>query len=314
MVTGEERNQSMALQIKRGKIQRAKKIVIYGPEGIGKTTFAAAFPDPVFIDTEGGSDHMDVARIEDIYSWDDLCMACSEVAREKPCKTLVIDTADWAEQMLIDKLLMKYKKQSLSDFGYGSGHVMLAEEFSDLIAILDTVIASGINVVVTAHAAMRKFEQPDEQGAYDRWEMKLTRKVAPLLKEWADCLFFLNYETYVIHGDAMEKNKVGGGERVMYTSHNPVWDAKNRFGLPEKLPIDYKAIEGIMESKSLLEMTEDVIKAADLTPSDVMKVAIARGKAEEGQTLEDMNDRVLTWINKYIDNIKIIINKENENG
>ena len=306
----------MALTIKRGKIERAKKIVIYGPEGIGKTTLASQFPDPIFIDTEGGSDHMDVARIEGIYTWDDLCLACGEVAREQPCKTLVIDTADWAEQMLVEKLLTKYKKQSISDFGYGSGFTMLAEEFGALIQILDTVIQSGINVVVTAHAAMRKFEQPDEQGAYDRWEMKLTRRVAPLLKEWADLLLFLNYETYVIHGDAMEKNKVAGGQRMMYTSHNPVWDAKNRFGLPEKLPMAYEKLAPILEksSVSVIDQVRDAIIKHMLAEDSVMNVAIARKVTTEGTKLDELSDKQLMWILNNIEKIEKVINKENDNG
>lgn len=82
-----------------------------------------------------------------------------------------------------------------------------------------------MNVIITAHAKMRKFEQPDEMGAYDRWEMKLTRQVAPLLKEWSDMLLFCNYKTFVVTPDE-GKNKVQGGKRVIYTSHHPCWDAK----------------------------------------------------------------------------------------
>ena len=104
-----------------------------------------------------------------------------------------------------------------------------------------------MNVVVTAHAKMRKFEQPDEMGAYDRWEMKLSAKTAPLVKEWADLVLFANYKTYAVKTEA-GKVKGQGGERRMYTTHHPCWDAKNRFGLAPELPFQYAEIAGIVDA------------------------------------------------------------------
>ena len=86
------------LKITKGKTARALKVVVYGSEGIGKTTFSADAPDPLFIDTEGSTAHMDVRRIEKPESWDDLVATVKEVAQTPDiCKTLVLDTADWAE-------------------------------------------------------------------------------------------------------------------------------------------------------------------------------------------------------------------------
>ena len=112
---------------------------------------------------------------------------------------------------------------------------------------LEDIIDIGINVVLTAHAQMRKFEQPDEMGAYDRWELKLGKKTssqtAPLVKEWADMLLFANYKVFsVAVDDKGKKHKAQGGKRVMYASHHPCWDAKNRFGLPEEMDFDYSLI------------------------------------------------------------------------
>lgn len=121
------------------------------------------------------------------------------------------------------------------------------EEFGRLLNLLDEVIEAGINVVLTAHAQLRKFEQPDEMGAYDRWELKLGKKTAsqisPLIKEWADMVLFANYQTFAVATDDKGKKfKAQGGQRVMYTSHHPCWDAKNRDGLAEMLPFDYTKI------------------------------------------------------------------------
>lgn len=101
--------------------------------------------------------------------------------------------------------------------------------------------------MVIAHAQMRKFEQPDEMGAYDRWELKLQKKVAPLLKEWADMVLFLNYKTKLIRSDKTNSVKARGGERVIYASHNPCWDAKNRHGLPDEFALSYEPLKPIFE-------------------------------------------------------------------
>jgi hypothetical protein len=232
--------------ITRGKVERAQKVVIYGPEGIGKTTLAAAFPGPVFIDTEGGTDHLDVARLPSPTSWAMLTELVKH-ARDTPglCGTLVIDTADWAEQLCVAELCAKNQRSGLEDFGYGKGYGYLAEAFGRLLNLLNEVIERGVNVVFTAHAQTRKFDQPDELGAYDRWEMKLQKKTGPLLKEWADMVLFANYKTYVINvdnqGAQKGRNKAQGGERVLYTSHHPCWDAKNRQGLPEEMPLRFSS-------------------------------------------------------------------------
>ena len=99
-------------------------------------------------------------------------------------------------------------------------------------------------MVVLAHAAITKFEQPDAVGNYDRWTMKTSKQVAPLLREWCDMLLFANYKTVVEKAGSAPnaKNKASGGRRVLYTSHHPCWDAKNRFGLPEELPFEYARI------------------------------------------------------------------------
>lgn len=243
------------MEITRGKIPCAKKVVIYGPEGIGKSTFASQFPEPVFIDTEGSTNSMDVARLPKPTSWQ---MLLDEIQYIKShpdvCKTLVIDTIDWAESMCIQSICDKHQKSGIEDFGYGNGYVYTKEEMGRFLNRLSEVVEVGVNVVLTAHAQIRKFEQPDEMGAYDRWELKLGKKTSsqtsPLIKEWADMLLFANYKTFSIAiDDKGQKRKAQGGERVMYTSHHACWDAKNRYGLPEQVPFSFSSITHIINGK-----------------------------------------------------------------
>ncbi|URN85173.1 ATP-binding protein [Acetobacterium wieringae] len=235
------------MEIIKGKLLSAQKIAIYGPEGIGKSTFAAQFPNVLFIDTEGSTKHMDVARTPKPSSWQ-MLLDQVQYVKQNPTsfQTLAIDTADWAEQLCITSICAKHQKQGIEDFGYGKGYIYLAEEFGRLLNKLEELVEMGINVVVTAHAKMRKFEQPDEMGAYDRWELKLQKQTGPLLKEWADMVLFANYKTTVVNVDGQGankgKNKAQGGKRVMFTTHHPCWDAKNRHNLPLELPFDFLQI------------------------------------------------------------------------
>lgn len=234
------------MKIISGKIIKPQKVVIYGPEGIGKSTFAAQFPKPLFIDTEGSTSHLEVDRLSRPTSWQMLKQYIKDLKGDTMgYHTLVIDTADWAERLCEEAVCQSNGKVGIEDFGYGKGYTYVKEEFGRLLDSLSDLIDAGMNVVLTAHSIIRKFELPEETGAYDRYELKLGQKAgnqcAALAKEWADMVLFVNYKEIVITTKD-NKKKVSGGKRVMYTAHNPCWDAKNRHGLAEELPFDYQEI------------------------------------------------------------------------
>lgn len=241
------------------------KTVLYGPEGIGKSTFASHFPDPVFIDTEGGTKRLNVARLPQPTSWAMLLDEVAEVRKGSvPCGTLVLDTSDWAERLCIQAVCARAKVNGIEDFGYGKGYTYVKEEFAKLLDALEEVLNAGHNVVVLAHAAITKFEQPDAVGNYDRWGMKTSKQVAPLLREWCDMLLFANYKTVVEKAGSgpNAKNKASGGRRVLYTTHHPCWDAKNRFGLPEEVPFEYASIAHCLPGGSAPAATQTPVQHA----------------------------------------------------
>lgn len=260
----------MSLNITRGKINTPLKIVLYGPEGIGKTTFASRFPDPVFIDTEGSTKHIDVMRTDAPTSWSMLMHQIQMIKQIKPGKTLVIDTIDWAEKMAREHVCASRNFKSIEDAGYGKGYVYVAEEWGRMLNSLEEVVEAGMHVVLLAHAHMRKFEQPDEMGSYDRWEMKLDKRTGPMTKEWADMVLFANYKTTIITDDKTKSKKATGGERVMYTTHHPAWDAKNRAGLPEQLKLGFDPISHLFPNYEPLKKEESKQEPVSQEPKKVI--------------------------------------------
>ena len=249
----------MALNITRGFIWKPQKVVVYGPEGIGKSSFAAQFPEPLYIDTEGSTNLLDVARLPKPSSWTMLLGMVQEVKNTPGCcKTLVIDTMDWAEQLCVAHICATYNKKGVEDFGYGKGYVFVKEEIGRFLNLLQDVIDAGINVVLTAHSQIRKFELPDECGSYDRYELKLGNKTggqtSALVKEWADMVLFANYKQYVV--EVNEKKKAQGGARVMHTVHHPCWDAKNRHDLKPELPFEFAQIAYCIPNREVGEATK----------------------------------------------------------
>ncbi|MDT2173342.1 ATP-binding protein, partial [Paenibacillus larvae] len=239
-------------EIISGKVQKAKKVVLYGPEGIGKSSLAAQFPNPVFIDTEGSTTELDVQRLPAPTSWQMINQQVQWVKQQGASRfgTLVIDTIDWAEMQCNESICSQHNKKGIEDFGYGKGYVFASEEFGRFLNLLSDVIEAGIHVVLTAHSHVVKFEQPDEMGAYDRYQLKLGQKTgsrtAALVKEWADMVLFINYKTFsVAVDDKGRKHKGQGGARMVYATHHPAWDAKNRHGLPDEFPLDYSHIAHI---------------------------------------------------------------------
>ena len=286
----------MKLNILTGRIARPQKAVIYGPEGIGKSTLAAQFPAPVFLDTEGGTHHLDVARLPAPRSWDDVIKAVAALATEAhDFKTLVIDTADWLEKLLVDHVCKQANKVSIEDFGYGKGYVVLAEEVTKFLASLNALLARGMHILLLAHCRIAKFEQPDAAGAYDRYELKLTKQVAPLVKEWCDMLLFANYFTKVAENDSGKKRGVGGRERKLYTTHTAAWDAKNRHGFEENLPFEFASVASAFvasaESKPAAPVANPIEKLAELVAGkedEVNAFLVARQQIKNGQTWRDV--------------------------
>jgi hypothetical protein len=285
------------MKIIKGKQQRPQRVVIYGVESVGKTTFASKFPNPLFLDIEGGSNHLAVDRVA-VSSWKELGQCITEAAGTD-YETIVIDSADWAERLAVEDLLATNKKQSVEDFGFGKGWVMTAEKVSRFLTALDSLIDAGKHVVVLAHSKVQRTEPPDILAAYDRYELKLSKQSSPLVKEWADELWFFRFKTKAVTQDGGKAKGIGGKERVIFTTHSAAYDAKTRSGLAEELPMEWDSVAHVFasakpkpaapavdvigrESVAVLEDNEEVVNL----------FLVSNGSIAEGQTWRDASEKL----------------------
>lgn len=222
------------------------RVLIYGPGGVGKTTFASEAKDAIFISAEDGADYKQVARFPAAESWQDVLDAVGELREsDHQYRTAVFDSVDWMEQLIASHVCAKHKKESLESFGYGAGFALVFDEMRAFISQLERLRRDkSMAIVAIAHSAVKLFNNPEGEN-FDRYELKLqaskNASVAGLWKEWPDFLLFANYETHT----TKEKNKAVKGEatgaRHLYTQRSAAYDAKSRLSLPDQLPLEWGA-------------------------------------------------------------------------
>ena len=231
----------MALSaVRKGRQEKPMRVLIYGVEGIGKSSFAANAPSPIFIGAEDGTSQLDVVRFPAPESWADIVEAVRVLTLEKhEHKTLVVDTLDWAEPMLWRHICARDEQADIEAYGYGKGYQAALSEWLVFAQALDQLrAAKGMHVILVAHSQIKAFKNP-EGPDFDRYEMKLHAKAGGLFKEWSDCVLFANYETVATTDKRKRVRGVDTGVRLVHTERRAAFDAKNRYGLPETLPLSW---------------------------------------------------------------------------
>lgn len=241
--------------IATGARMKPPKIVIYGVGGIGKTTFAAGAPRPIFLFTEEGQGSLDVARFEPrkndpvLQTWEEVIGCCQALHTEAhDYQTVVIDTLDFLEPLLWRFTSAKHAMADIEAFGFGKGYGYAVDEARVLMAWLDALRNDrNMAIILICHSETKKFNAPDHES-YDKYKMRLQDRLAAYVHDWSDVLLFANYKIHVVKDkEAFNKERkrgVGAGERIMYAEERPAYGAKNRYGLPPELPLSWAAFQG----------------------------------------------------------------------
>jgi len=225
-----------------GVQQLPPRICVYGPGGIGKSTFASQFPSPIYISTEDGLASLDVTSFPKAKHVNDVSNSIKTLIKEDhEFKTLVVDSVDWLEALIINDVEATHDAK---DLAFGKGQVMVAESFREILQGMDVLRRKkDMNIVLVAHSAIVRFDSPITEP-YDRYTCKLTTRNNALLQEWVDLLAFVNYKVLVKRADVgfntTKSRGITTGERLLHMVETPAYVAKNRYALPEEIELNYK--------------------------------------------------------------------------
>jgi len=274
--------------VTRGPVVKPLRLLVYGVDGIGKTTFAAGAPSPVFIGLEDGTATLDVPRFPEPQSWLEVLAAVDELASvDHGYKTLAIDTLDWLEPLCWSHVVGSGKRtkdgkliDSIEGFEYGKGYTAALDEWRVLLAKRDRLRSSrGMTTILVAHAWIKLFNNPSGEN-YDRYEIKLNAKAGSLVREWSDAVLFATHEDHTYGTKGERKKGISTGARILHTTRRPAFDAKNRHDLPETIPLDWPAFA-------------EAVAAGQVADPNVLRARI-------GALLEDADDKLRERVNAAV--------------
>jgi len=282
------------LSVTSGVKASPARVMLYAPEGLGKSTFAAESPAPLFLDVERGTSRLAVARLLDgtTWTWPLLLETVRDLETDPILdgyQSLVLDTIDVAEQLCWAYLIERHKPRSkegltgsIESFGWGKGYTVALESWQVLLAALERVqLARRVNVILLGHSIVKTFKNPAGED-FDRYVAKVHEKAAGLIKGWCDIVAFGMYETVK---DAQSGKQTGTGARMMHTQWNAAFDAKSRYAIPAELALDAKefwqAIEAgkVGQPDHLRQQVESaLVQLSDQALVTAVRAAVAKAK------------------------------------
>ena len=239
---------SLMEKVHKGPRPRPPKIVIYGGPKVGKSSFCAGIPDSIFIQTEEGLDALDVAAFPMAKKYNDVVSQLRALATEEhEYKAVVIDSLDWLEPIVWSAVCSDHGAPSIEAVGggYGKGYTEALGYWSKLLEALDFLRdKKAMTVVLIAHDEVRKMEPPDGE-AFDYAALKLHRKAAGIVTEWADVIGYARIKRIVRKEDAgfgkQHKRAIATDERELVVGQNPAYVSGNRYGMSDVLPLEWSA-------------------------------------------------------------------------
>jgi len=231
----------------KGKQAKPPRILMFGPDGTWKSTTASHAPSPVFVQIEDGLGNIDTTSFPLATSYQDVLDALDTLINDDhEFKTVVIDSLDWMENLIWKHVAKENNCENIEEMGYGKGYVYAVDCFRDVLGRLNTLRDSkGMIVILTAHCQIKRFDDPSSEP-YDRYTLKLHVKTAGIVKEWCDIVGFVNQAMVVkkedVGFDKKTSRAISTGGNVLHLNRTPAFDAKNRYGLPDTLPMSWSAI------------------------------------------------------------------------
>jgi hypothetical protein len=232
------------VKINKGKKNRARRVLIYGENGVGKSSIAARFPKPLFLNIEDGIGDLDVDSTDVIKSVTEFTGCLIELA-DSDYETIVVDTIDWLEKLIFEDVAKRANKKTIEDIGFGKGYQAVEQEWKSLFEGFTYLWNQGRHIVFTCHEHLEKFSNP-EGDSYNFWTPALHAKGSGCVAEWCDEVLFVRYKTNTVQKEegfgAKRSIAIGGKERVIVCNKTATVEAKNRLGMPDEIPLSFEAI------------------------------------------------------------------------
>lgn len=253
---------TMLNQIQRGREARPRRVMLYGVHGVGKSTFGAMSVEPIFVQTEDGLADIECQKFPLARSFGEVISVLTSLySDEHKYQTAVIDSLDWLERLIWVDVCQKRGVESIEDIGYAKGYTFALTQWREVLDGLDALRNDrGMGIILIAHAKIEKFEDPESEG-YDRYVPRLHKLASALIQEWSDEVLFATYKVHTRKVDESfgraKHRGIGTGERVIRTTERPAHVAKNRLGLPEEIPLDYRVYAAFARGENPLNAEDE---------------------------------------------------------
>ena len=288
-------------KLSKGKIDVPEFFILCGVEGIGKTKFASDSPGAVIVDIEGGSKQIDVNRIDEdqLQTTANVISAINFLAESSDAKTIVIDSISRLEKIIWNEVSVEHGKKNIEDIGYAKGYIYALDKWEKLLNTCKNAVNKGKNVIIIAHIVQKVFNDPTLVEGYSRYELEIHHKAASLLKKNVDGIYFANYKVLVKDGRGLDT-----GERCLYTERRAGHDAKNRFGLPYEIKLDWN--EYAKAKKGSVIDKDAIIRQINGMLSEISNVEI-KEKIESALS----GDHSVSELQAYLARVEEIIEAQN---
>jgi hypothetical protein len=238
------------VKINKGKQAKSRRMLIYGEPGVGKSTLASQFPNPIFLNLEDGIRDLDCDHTDRIESAGEFMGYVVAELPKTDYATIVVDTVDWLEKLLMVDVATKAGKATIEDIGFGRGYQSLERLWKEVLNGLGCLWNQGRHVILTCHEAIDKFADPEGDG-YNFYRPALHRTGSACVSEWCDEVLFCKHRRVARKADDGRRTVAVAGERIIVCNNTQAIEAKNRLGMPDEVPMSIESFYSFIQKPEI---------------------------------------------------------------